>query len=81
LGQGAYAQVKNAVHKDTGMNVAIKIYDKYKLHSNMQVKKSVGREIKLLSTIAHTERTSTESKFGIGHPNIMKLYDAIDTSK
>ena len=34
LGQGAYAQVKSAIHKETGMQVAIKIYDKFKLHAN-----------------------------------------------
>jgi 5'-AMP-activated protein kinase, catalytic alpha subunit len=31
LGQGNYAQVKQAVHKATGHQVAIKIYDKFKL--------------------------------------------------
>lgn len=31
LGQGAYAVVKQATHKQSGMVVAIKIYDKYKL--------------------------------------------------
>lgn len=80
LGQGAYAQVKQAVHKDTGMNVAIKIYDKFKLSANAQMKKSVQREIKLLSILSNTERTGS-AEFGEGHPNIMKLYDAIDTPK
>jgi len=40
------------------MQVAIKIYDKFKLFANQQVKKSVSREIKLLSNLANTERTS-----------------------
>jgi len=31
LGQGAYAIVREGVHKETGFHVAIKIYDKYKL--------------------------------------------------
>jgi len=35
LGAGAYAQVKSAIHKETGMQVAIKIYDKFKLHANL----------------------------------------------
>lgn len=56
LGQGNYAQVKSAVHKDTGFRVAIKIYDKLKLHQNQQVKKSVSREIKLLSSLCNTDR-------------------------
>lgn len=34
LGQGAYAQVKSAIHKETGKMVAIKIYDKFKLGQN-----------------------------------------------
>ena len=35
LGQGNYASVKFATHKATGMNVAIKIYDKFKLQANL----------------------------------------------
>ena len=54
LGQGAYASVKQATHKECGMVVAIKIYDKFKLSSNIQVKKSIGREIKLLSILSGT---------------------------
>lgn len=41
----------------------------------------MSREIKLLSTLCNTERTSDHSLFGKGHDNIMKLYDAIDTPK
>lgn len=63
------------------MRVAIKIYDKFKLYANQQVKKSVSREIKLLSSLCNTERTSSESEFSHGHLNIMRLFDAIDTPK
>lgn len=66
------------------MSVAIKIYDKFKLSANAQMKKSVQREIKLLSILSNTERAgngSGSAGFGEGHPNIMKLYDAIDTPK
>lgn len=31
LGQGAYAVVKEGVHKSLGSSLAVKIYDKYKL--------------------------------------------------
>lgn len=62
------------------MVVAIKIYDKFKLTSNAQIKKSVQREIKLLATLSNTIDPSSEN-FGQGHPNIMRLYDAIDTPK
>mmetsp|Transcript_5890 Transcript_5890/g.9545 ORF Transcript_5890/g.9545 Transcript_5890/m.9545 type:complete len:115 (+) Transcript_5890:1716-2060(+) len=84
LGQGNYAQVKLATHKATGYKVAIKIYDKYKLNSNQQVKKSVTREMKLLSQLSNTARLEggeVSPDFGKGHPNVMKLFDAIDTPK
>lgn len=48
LGQGAYAVVREAVHVETGFRVALKIYDKYKLNQNQNIKKSVQREIKVL---------------------------------
>jgi hypothetical protein len=48
--------VKQATHKATGMVVAIKIYDKFKLSANAQIKKSVQREIKLLSILSNTEK-------------------------
>lgn len=44
------------------------------------MKKSVQREIKLLATLSNTIDT-TSSKFGKGHPSIMRLFDAIDTPK
>jgi len=62
------------------MVVAIKIYDKFKLTSNAQIKKSVQREIKLLATLSNTLDT-TSSMFGKGHSSIMRLFDAIDTPK
>ena len=66
LGKGAYAIVKNAVHKQTNLKMAIKIYEKYKL-SDPQRKSSVNREIVILKKI--------------NHPNIVKLYEVIDSSK
>jgi hypothetical protein len=45
------------------MVVAIKIYDKFKLTSNAQIKKSVQREIKLLAALSNTHDT-TSSMFG-----------------
>jgi serine/threonine protein kinase len=58
--------VKEAHHKATGQSLAIKIYDKYKL-LDIQRKKSVIREIKILKKLEHD--------------NIVTLYDAIDTPK
>lgn len=54
------------IHKPTNKKVAIKIYEKYKL-LDPQRRKSVRREIKLMEKL--------------NHPNIIKLYEAIDTSR
>jgi serine/threonine protein kinase len=51
LGQGAYAIVREAIHVSTGFRVAIKIYDKFKLNQNPLIKKSVLREINILSIL------------------------------
>jgi MAP/microtubule affinity-regulating kinase len=45
----------------------MKIYDKEKILSNASRKRSVSREIKLLKKL--------------DHPNIVKLYESIDTRK
>lgn len=66
MGQGAYAIVKEGVHKTLGSALAIKVYDKYKL-IDAQRKRSVIREIKLLKQLKHE--------------NIVTLYDAIDTQR
>jgi MAP/microtubule affinity-regulating kinase len=66
VGHGAYAVVKESIHKPTGQRIAIKQYDRYKLLDN-QRKKSALREIKILSRI--------------NHPNVVKLYESIDTPK
>lgn len=64
LGQGAYAVVKEGVHKTLGSSLAVKVYDKYKL-IDAQRKRSVIREIKILKKMQHD--------------NIVTLFDAIDT--
>jgi MAP/microtubule affinity-regulating kinase len=66
LGKGAYAVVKNAVHKQTNKKMAIKIYEKFRL-SDPQRKSSVNREIVILKKI--------------DHPNIVKLFEVIDSKK
>jgi len=66
IGQGAYGVVKEAFNKNTNEKFAAKIYDKYRLLDPTR-KKCVGREIFILKKIAH--------------PNIVKLYETIDTQK
>ena len=65
LGAGGYAEVRRAQHQRTGHMVAMKIYEKYKL-LDTQVKQNLIREIKILSRVQP-------------HPNIVKLYECIDT--
>ena len=83
LGQGAYAMVREAMHIQTGYYVAIKIYDKYKLNQLPQIKKSVMREIKMLLFMSKKKTVNEvgDQEENFGHPNIMKLYDAIDTQR
>jgi MAP/microtubule affinity-regulating kinase len=52
------------VHKKSNKKVALKIYEKEKM-VEIQRKKSVRREIKLMERL--------------NHPNIAKLYEAIET--
>lgn len=66
IGRGAYAEVKESLHRKSGEKVAIKQYDRYKL-LDVQRKKQAIREIKILSKL--------------DHPNIVKLHESIDTPK
>jgi serine/threonine protein kinase len=66
LGTGSYGVVKYGVHKATDRKVAIKIYDKSKM-TDINQQKSVQTEIKIL--------------LKLDHPNIVKLYQHIDTNK
>ena len=66
IGKGAYAVVKQGVEKKTGKKIAVKIYEKYQL-ADSQKKANVNREISLLKRL--------------NHPNILKLYEVIDTPR
>ena len=63
IGQGAYAEVKEAYSHVLKQKVALKIYDKYKL-IDPQKKRNLIREIRVLEKINHN--------------NIIQLYDSID---
>ena len=65
IGEGAYASVRVAFHKALNRKVAIKIYEKSRL-VDVQRKKSVRREIRILQTL--------------NHPHIMKILDVVETN-
>ena len=64
IGKGAYAIVYIGIHKKSNKKIALKIYEKDKI-KEIQRKKSVRREIRLMKRL--------------NHPNIDKLYEAIET--
>lgn len=66
IGHGAYAVVKECIHKPSGERVAIKQYDRSKL-MDIQRKKQAIREIRILSRL--------------NHQNVVRLFEAIDTPK
>lgn len=66
IGRGADSVVKSGVHKSSGRRVAIKVYKKEKLTS-LQRRKCLEQEIKVMRAVEH--------------PNIVKLYDAVETAK
>lgn len=80
LGQGAYAIVREAVHVETGFRVAIKSYDKYKLNQNKNIKKSVQREIMVLSMLSRTvlEPDDEHARGGSEGPQASSKIDAKD---
>jgi serine/threonine protein kinase len=66
IGKGAFSIVKQCLHKPTGLKLAIKIYEKFKLLDS-QRKAAVKREISVLKNLSHK--------------NILKLCEVIDGIK
>ena len=66
IGEGTFATVRLAVNKQTGMQVAIKIMEKNKIVEKRD-KVRIEREIKVLKNLRH--------------PNIVHLYNAIQTEE
>eukprot|EP01016_Furgasonia_blochmanni_P047203 TRINITY_DN6916_c0_g1_i4.p1 TRINITY_DN6916_c0_g1~~TRINITY_DN6916_c0_g1_i4.p1 ORF type:complete len:529 (+),score=60.02 TRINITY_DN6916_c0_g1_i4:363-1949(+) len=66
IGKGAYATVRLAQNKKSNIKVALKLYERFILF-DAQKRKNVRREIQNLKAM--------------DHPNIMKLHDAILTSR
>ncbi|CAF1066745.1 unnamed protein product [Adineta ricciae] len=65
IGKGNFAKVKLAKHIPTGREVAIKIIDKAQLNPTSLQK--LFREVKIMK--------------GLDHPNIVKLFEVIETEK
>ncbi|CAF0810215.1 unnamed protein product, partial [Didymodactylos carnosus] len=65
IGKGNFAKVKLAKHIPTGKEVAIKIIDKTQLNPTSLQK--LFREVKIMK--------------GLDHPNIVKLFEVIETEK
>ncbi|KAF9908797.1 hypothetical protein EC991_009500 [Linnemannia zychae] len=66
LGEGEFAKVKLGMHADSGEEVAIKLIRRQSIDNTPRLNK-IGREISVLRTIRH--------------PNIIALYDVIETER
>lgn len=66
IGKGTFGKVKLGIHMPTGEKVAIKVLEKYRIKDSSDVER-VSREIRILKQV--------------NHPNIVKLYEIIETSK
>ena len=65
VGQGAFGSVQRAIHKTSRSHVAIKTYEKQRLSHDDYRLSALKQEISILQHI--------------NHPNIIKLYDSLDT--
>lgn len=66
LGKGTFGEVKLAIHKATGQNVAIKVLDKKKIDRKKDQERIVS-EINILQRV--------------NHKNIIKIYEIIETKE
>jgi 5'-AMP-activated protein kinase catalytic alpha subunit len=66
LGKGSFGKVKEAMHVMSGEKIAIKILEKARIKKEDDLVR-IRREISILSKVHH--------------PNIIKLYEIIETNK
>ena len=66
IGEGTFGKVKLGTHNVTGEKVAVKILEKHKIVEDVDVER-VAREIKILKLARH--------------PNIIQLYEIIETPR
>mmetsp|Transcript_5940 Transcript_5940/g.8045 ORF Transcript_5940/g.8045 Transcript_5940/m.8045 type:complete len:93 (+) Transcript_5940:315-593(+) len=66
IGEGTFGKVKAGIHNVTGEKVAVKILEKCKITGDADVQR-VTREIDILKLIRH--------------PNIIQLFEIIETPK
>lgn len=62
IGQGAFAKVRQAKHKESGMIVAIKVYEKKKVDSDPTFTIQVEKEIRILSCLSNIQMPSNEKR-------------------
>ncbi|CAM9445170.1 unnamed protein product, partial [Chrysoparadoxa australica] len=66
MGEGSFAKVRIAWHKLTGQQVAVKTYERRKVHSTSQWNR-VQHEVKLMERL--------------NHPRIARLFESVESSK
>jgi 5'-AMP-activated protein kinase, catalytic alpha subunit len=66
LGQGTFGKVRLGTHMPTGEQVAVKILEKDKIKDEQEATR-IMREINILKIVRH--------------PNIVQLYEIIETSR
>jgi hypothetical protein len=67
LGVGAFSEVKMAIERSTGQMCAIKMLDKFKYTGGTHTGDSLAREVVILKRLSH--------------PNIIRVFDVIDTDR
>jgi 5'-AMP-activated protein kinase catalytic alpha subunit len=66
IGSGTFGKVRRAVHVPTGKPVAVKVLNKQRINSKKDAAR-IEREITILKRI--------------NHPNLLKLFQLIETQK
>ena len=65
IGEGSYASVKSGIHVASNEKVALKIFDKHDIDHGQDELQKIFTEINILKDI--------------DHPNIVQLYDVVET--
>lgn len=80
LGEGEFGKVKLGVHTEYGVEVAIKLIRRGSLEDEARASK-VEREIDVLKVSLLDDHTAQLTSQTLKHPNIVRMFDVIDTEK